>query len=195
MKFDTICEILLYLINSTLFAKLFPFVKFEPIFETVQFLCNSALFAKVRTISKEETSLVQWDGILIWAWFVVREGSVSWNWRLSIVFGKHWPVFGCDLGGVCQREVIFICFFLLFYIWRWWFESRAERGGTAFFCVSFCSQTLPEALVRRVGKLTTCSWTLKKIRTKNIFSSWRIFILKKYFLKILKIFLKFSKFL
>ena len=65
MKFDTICEILLYLINSTLFAKLFPFVKFEPIFETVQFLCNSALFAKLYTISKEETSLVQWDGISI----------------------------------------------------------------------------------------------------------------------------------
>ena len=65
MKFDTFCEILLYLINSTLFAKLFPFVKFEPIFETVQFLCNSALFAKLCTISEEETCLVQWDGISV----------------------------------------------------------------------------------------------------------------------------------
>ena len=44
---------------------------------------------------------------------VVREVSVSWNWRLSIVFGKHWSVFGCGLGGVCQREVILKCFFLL----------------------------------------------------------------------------------
>ena len=41
---------------------------------------------------------------------VVREVSVSWNWRLSIVFGKHWSVFGCGLGGVCQREVILKCF-------------------------------------------------------------------------------------
>ena len=45
---------------------------------------------------------------------VVREVSVSWNWRLSIVFGKHWSVFGCDLGGVCQREVIFICFIYIY---------------------------------------------------------------------------------
>ena len=42
---------------------------------------------------------------------VVREVSVSWNWRLSIVFGKHWSVFGCGLGGVCHREVILKCFF------------------------------------------------------------------------------------
>ena len=37
MKFDTICEILLYLINST-HQNYFPFVKFETIFETVHFL-------------------------------------------------------------------------------------------------------------------------------------------------------------
>ena len=48
---------------------------------------------------------------------VVREVSVSWNWRLSIVFGKHWSVFGCGLGGVCQREVILKCFvFLIFNV-------------------------------------------------------------------------------
>ena len=39
---------------------------------------------------------------------VVREVSVSWNWRVSTVFGKHWSVFGCGLGGVCQREIILI---------------------------------------------------------------------------------------
>ena len=58
MKFDTICEILLYLINSTLFAK------FVSICE-IRINFNSALFAKLCTLSKEETSLVQWDGILI----------------------------------------------------------------------------------------------------------------------------------
>ena len=46
---------------------------------------------------------------------VVREVSVSWNWRLSIVFGKHWSVFGCGLGGVCQREVILKCFLFLMF--------------------------------------------------------------------------------
>ena len=72
----------------------FSFVKFESIFETLQFLCNSALFAKLCTISEEETCFVQHG------FGVVREVSVSWNWRLSIVFGKHWSVFGCGLGGV-----------------------------------------------------------------------------------------------
>ena len=46
---------------------------------------------------------------------VVREVSVSWNWRVSTVFGKHWSVFGCGLGGVCQREVILKCFFFIFH--------------------------------------------------------------------------------
>jgi len=63
MKFDTICEILLYLINSTLFAKFFSICGIQNNFETLQFLCNSALFAKCCTISEEETRLVQWDGI------------------------------------------------------------------------------------------------------------------------------------
>ena len=45
---------------------------------------------------------------------VVREVSVSWNWRLSIVFGENWSVFGCDLGGVCQREVILKCEIVIF---------------------------------------------------------------------------------
>ena len=49
------------------------------------------------------------------------------------------------------------------------------------FPMWFCAQALPEALVGCVGKLTTCFCGLKKIRTKNIFLSWRNLILKIYF--------------
>ena len=63
---------------------------------------------------------------------VVREVSVSWNWRIStgIVFGKHWSVFGCGLGGVCQREVILKCFlvFVIFAI----AHSREQKPGCGF---------------------------------------------------------------
>ena len=56
---------------------------------------------------------------------VVREVSVSWNWRLSIVFGKHWSVFGCGLGGVCQREVILIFLILLgIFLVEFWYDMR-----------------------------------------------------------------------
>ena len=75
--------------------------------------------------------------------------------------------------------------------WRRWFENRSERGVTDCLGVPVLAQTLPEALVGCVGKLRVCSCGLKKIRMKNIFSSWRNLILKKksdFFPKNLKIF-------
>ncbi len=50
----------------------------------------------------------------------------------------------------------------------------------------FCAQDEFEALVGCVGKLTTFSITLEKIRMKNIIFSWRNLILKKYFPNFLK---------
>ena len=67
---------------------------------------------------------------------VVREVSVSWNWRVSTVFGKHWSVFGCSLGGVCQREVILNVFwFLIFTVLFFWEFSFFI---CFFFLIHFC---------------------------------------------------------
>ena len=78
------------------------------------------------------------------------------------------------------------------HIWRRWFEGYPEGEVTAFFFMSHLPQTLPEALVGCVGKLWASSWGLKKIRTKNIFSSWRILILKNIFWNFWKYFWNFK---
>ena len=67
----------------------------------------------------------------------------------------------------------------------------SARWSFTYHVIYTLLQTLQEALVGCVGKLTTCTWSLKKIRTKNIFSSRRNLVLKKnryFFWKIQKFF-------
>ena len=46
-----------------------------------------------------------------------------------------------------------------------------------------CAYSELEGLVTCVGKLRSSSWCKKRIRTKNMFSSWRNFISKKKIVK------------
>ena len=67
------------------------------------------------------------------------------------------------------------------YFWNvtlWW-----QNRIAVYISYILRAQILPEALVGCVGKLRVFSWGLKKIRMKNIVSSWRKLFLKMYFPK------------
>ena len=104
-KFNPFCKILFHLWNSNQFLKLYSFCVIP------RYSQNCALFPKRKRVQCSGMVFRYEHGL-----GVVREVSVSWNWRLSIVFGKHWSVFGCGLGGVCQSEVILICFLIYFCV-------------------------------------------------------------------------------
>jgi len=100
------------------FAKRVEFIKYNNQFLKLYSFCviprysqNCALFPKRKRVKCSGMVFRYEHGL-----GVVREVSVSWNWRLSIVFGKHWSVFGCGLGGVCQREGILKCFLVFIFL-------------------------------------------------------------------------------
>ena len=64
-------------------------------------------------------------------------------------------------------------------IWRWIFEVQAKGGMNELFPLPFHPQTLPEALVSCVGKLISSALCFFLNDRKNIYFSWRNFILKK----------------
>ena len=132
---------------------------------------------------------------------VVREVSVSWNWRLSIVFGKHWSVFGCGLGGVYQREVILKCFlFSFFYSFFWMhFSLRFFKDFLNNLVSHFLEQskwsfvTIWERCVyglTSAGLLLCClrnNELISEVIFLNTFPKISNNVLKKYFFEILKI--------